>query len=64
MGNYYVPLKEDSTPVKFLRAKSDTEIDRGTGCGLCVEICPMKSIDDKNDSVPGICIKCHAGIRN
>lgn len=62
--NYYVPLKEDGTPAKFLKAKPVTDIDRCTGCDLCAEICPMNSIDDKDYSVSGICIKCHACIRN
>ena len=64
VGNYYVPLKEDGTPAKFLKAKPVTDIDRCTGCDLCAEICPMNSIDDKDYSVSGICIKCHACIRN
>lgn len=64
VGNYYVPLKEDGTPAKFLKAKPVTDTDRCTSCGLCAEICPMNSIDDKDYSVFGICIKCHACIRN
>lgn len=64
VGNYYVLLKKDSTPAKFLKAKLGTDIDRCTGCGFYAEICPMNSIDDKDYSVSGICIKCHVCIRN
>lgn len=64
VGDYYVPLKEDGTPAKFLKAKPVTDKNRCTGCGLCAEICPMNSIDPKDYSVSGICIKCHACVKN
>lgn len=64
VGNYYTPLKEDGTPARFLKAKPVTDLSRCTGCGLCAEICPMNSIDAEDYSVSGICIKCHACIRN
>ena len=60
---YYVPLGTDGKPVNFLKAKPVTDKAKCDNCGVCVDVCPMGSID-KNDVslVPGICIKCQACI--
>ena len=58
---YYVPLKADNKPAKFLKAKPSTDLSLCSGCGKCVELCPMGSIDPKNPAeITGICIKCCA----
>lgn len=64
VGKYYIPLKEDGTPAKFLSAKPVTNTGKCTNCGICAQECPMGSIDKADFSlVSGICIKCHACIR-
>ncbi|WP_279202379.1 4Fe-4S binding protein [Intestinimonas butyriciproducens] len=61
---YYVPKGADGQPVKFLKAKPKTHMDKCTNCGRCALVCPMGSIDPEQvDQVPGVCIKCHACIR-
>lgn len=61
---YYIPLKEDGTPAKFLKAKPETDTCKCSHCGICAEQCPMGSIsfEDPTD-VPGICIKCQACVK-
>ena len=61
---YYVPLKVDGSPAKFLKAKPKTDASKCDQCGICYRVCPMSSIskDDYSDVV-GICIKCQACIR-
>ena len=59
---YYTPLKTNSAPAGFLKAKPSCDSDRCTHCGKCMEVCPMGSIA-VSDSIPtfdGICIKCQA----
>lgn len=58
---YYMPLKEEHTPAKFLKAKPVTDISKCNGCGICAQQCPMASISlDNVVDVCGICIKCQA----
>ena len=65
VGSYYVPLKEDGTPARFLKAKPVTDRRKCNDCGICARVCPMGSIDATDFSlVPGICIKCQACIKN
>ena len=61
---YYVPLKEDGTPAKFLKAAPKVDMSLCTGCKKCAEACPMGSID-MNDpaNITGICIKCQSCIK-
>lgn len=64
VGGYYVPLQEDGTPARFLKAKPVTDNSKCDGCGICAEVCPMDSIDRADYSlVSGICIKCQACIK-
>lgn len=61
---YYIPKGIDGKPAKFLKAKPLTDTDKCIGCGHCVEVCSMASIDPQDVSqVPGICIKCQACVR-
>ena len=61
---YYVPLKVDGSPAKFLKAKPKTDASKCDQCGICYRVCPMSSIsEDDYSDVVGICIKCQACIR-
>lgn len=58
---YYVPMKADGAPAKFLKAKPVTDASLCDGCGICSEVCPMGSVSaDEPAIVDGICIKCQA----
>ncbi len=59
---YYTPKKEDGTPAKFLAAKPETAQDKCRHCGICRDVCPMGSIDDRMQA-EGICIKCQACVK-
>lgn len=63
IGPYYIPLKADGAPAKFLTAKPLTDWDRCVHCGLCVKLCPMGSIDPETVETPGVCVKCQACVR-
>ena len=59
---YYTPLKTNSAPAGFLKAKPSCDPNRCKQCGKCKEVCPMGSIAS-NEGIPsfdGICIKCQA----
>ena len=59
---FYIPLKTNSTPAGFLKAKPSCAPQRCTRCGKCQEVCPMGCIAT-NEGIPtfdGICIKCQA----
>lgn len=61
---YYVPLREDKTPAKFLKAKPITNKEKCDSCGLCAAACPVGSIDFNDCSiVKEPCIKCQACIK-
>lgn len=61
---YYKPLGMDGQPAVFLKAKPKTDESKCTHCGICIQNCPMGSINPENPSeVSGICIKCHACVR-
>lgn len=61
---YYIPKGVDGKPVRFLKAKPQTDQDRCNHCGLCAQMCPMGAIDFEHvSSVPGTCIKCHACVK-
>lgn len=61
---YYVPKGVDGQPVKFLKAKPQTDLGKCTNCGACARLCPMGAIDPLDvRSVPGTCIKCQACVR-
>ena len=61
---YYVPKGLNGEPVKFLKAKPQTDLSKCCGCGVCARTCPMGAIDPRNVAkVPGICIKCQSCVR-
>ena len=63
---YYTPLREDSQPARFLKAKPVLDPDRCMVCGICVRRCPMGSIvmsDAGRPQVEGVCIKCMSCVR-
>lgn len=63
-ASYYVPKGVDGQPVKFLKAKPQTDLSKCSNCGVCARACPMGAIDPRDvASVPGTCIKCQACVR-
>ena len=61
---YYVPKGTDGQPAKFLKAKPLTDMGKCSRCGICVELCPVGSVNPADPAdVPGICIKCQACVR-
>ena len=61
---YYVPKGTDGQPVKFLKAKPQTDLGKCTDCGACARLCPMGAINPSNVAeVPGTCIKCQRCVR-
>ena len=63
IGLYYIPLKTDGTPAKFLKAKPLTRWEQCCRCGVCARSCPMGSIDPETMDAVGLCIKCQACVR-
>ena len=62
-GPYYIPMKQDGSPAKFLKATPVTDRKKCVACGICAEVCPMGSVDrNRLWKVKGICIKCQACI--
>lgn len=61
---YYIPKGLDGEPVKFLKAKPQTDLGKCCNCGVCARTCPMGAIDLSNVAeVPGTCIKCQSCVR-
>ncbi len=60
---HYVPRDEDKNPVDIRKVMPKTR-DDCIDCKICVEACPMGSIDyDHVSKLIGICIKCGACIK-
>ncbi|SDH04588.1 EFR1 family ferrodoxin [Desulfosporosinus hippei] len=61
--SYYMPKDKEGRPVDIRKVTPKTNSDC-TNCKLCVQICPMGSIDQEDVSkLNGICIKCGACIK-
>ena len=60
IGSYYVPLRTDGAPAKFLKAKPKTNWEKCNHCGICARVCPLGSIDRESMEAVGLCIKCQA----
>ena len=61
--NYYRPIDEEGNPVDIRKVKPKTN-SQCTNCKLCVSLCPMGSIDNKDVyNFNYICIKCGACIK-
>lgn len=62
--SYYVPKDKNDEPVNDFRKITPKTNDLCIDCKLCVEICPMGSIDVDDVSIlNGICIKCCACVK-
>ncbi len=62
-NSYYQPKNKEGAPISVIKAKPLTS-DLCDNCKVCVELCPMGSIDpDDPKIVNGICIKCSACIK-
>lgn len=60
---HYMPKNTDGSPVDIRKVTPKTNSDC-TDCKLCVDVCPMGSIDYEDVSkFNGICIKCGACIK-
>jgi NAD-dependent dihydropyrimidine dehydrogenase PreA subunit/flavodoxin len=60
---YYMPKNEEGIPVDIRKVTPKTN-ENCTDCKLCVNVCPMGSIDHEDVSkFNGICIKCGACIK-
>ncbi len=56
---YYKPQDRQGNHINILKVTPKLDADKCTGCGTCVEVCPMDSIKADNPGVVnGICIKC------
>ena len=63
-GKYYMPKNENGIPVDIRKVTPKTN-SNCIDCKLCVDVCPMGSIDYEDVSkLNGICIKCGACIKN
>lgn len=61
---YYTPKGLDGKPTVFLKAKPKTDMEKCNNCSVCIQRCPMGSINKSNPSdIVGICIKCHACVK-
>ena len=60
---HYMPRNKDGSPVDIRKVAPKTN-SNCIDCKLCVNVCPMGSIDAENVSrLNGICIKCGACVK-
>ena len=61
---YYTPRDRKGNPINILKVKPKVDREKCIGCGRCVALCPMGSIDPRDISqYLGVCIKCGACIK-
>lgn len=61
---YYQPRDSKGNPIDIRKVKPKTDMELCNKCGLCVELCPLGSIEkERVDVVSGICMKCCACIK-
>lgn len=61
---YYTPRDRNGVPINILKVKPRTAKERCTGCGLCVQLCPLGSIDPVDVAeISGVCMKCCACVK-
>ncbi|MBP3729308.1 MAG: EFR1 family ferrodoxin [Lachnospiraceae bacterium] len=61
---YYTPRDRQGNPINILKVKPLVNRELCIGCGRCVCLCPMGSIDPEDVSrYLGVCIKCGACIK-
>lgn len=61
---YYQPRDSKGNPIDIRKVKPKTNMELCNNCGLCVELCPLGSIEkERVDVVSGICMKCCACIK-
>ncbi len=61
---FFSAVDDNGKPFDIRKAKPATDSSKCTGCGECVRMCPMGSIDANNPAlVNGICIKCNACVK-
>ena len=64
IGPYFTPRDRHGNPINILKVKPKTDPALCDGCGLCVQKCPMGSIDPADPTVvSGVCIKCCACVK-
>lgn len=62
-AGYYQPRDSQGNPVDLRKVKPKTN-DECIDCKICVDVCPMGSVDPENVHLfTGICIKCGACIK-
>lgn len=60
---YYMPIDKQGNPYDIRKVTPKTT-DACTKCNICVDVCPMSSIDPEDPSkLIGICIKCGACVK-
>ena len=61
---YFTPRDRHGNPINILKVKPKTDPALCDGCGLCVQKCPMGSIEESDPTVvSGVCIKCCACVK-
>lgn len=60
---HYMPKNREGIPIDIRKVKPKTNSDFNK-CGICVDVCPMGSINfDDPSIVNGVCIKCCACVK-
>lgn len=61
---YYQPQDRHGAPIDIRKVKPKTDMTKCDKCGICVQLCPLGSIDPQDVSdISGICMKCCACVK-